>query len=183
MPAPARTTTDAVVTAARELIERDGLEALTMQSVASAVGIKGPSLYKRVDSRDALVALVADQVADELGAEIESVLGDVDAAADLRALADAFRAFARRNPASYPLLFSPRRVGFSDEVRLRSVLPVRRVAARLAGEEHELAAARLITAWAHGWVVMELAGAFQLGGDLEEAWDFAVDALVTALRR
>jgi len=63
MPAPARTTTDAVVSAAHELIERDGLDALTMQRGAAAGGVKGPALYKRVDGREALVALVAEGVA------------------------------------------------------------------------------------------------------------------------
>ena len=38
-------------------------------------------------------------------------------------------------------------------------------------------------AWANGFVTMELAGAFQLGGDVDEAWDFALDALVRAWGR
>jgi hypothetical protein len=39
----------------------------------------------------------------------------------------------------------------------------------------------MITAWAHGFVTMELAGAFRLGGDVEEAWAYALDGLVGAL--
>jgi AcrR family transcriptional regulator len=182
MAAPARTTTDAVVTAARELIERDGLDALTMQAVARVVGVRAPSLYKRVDGRDALVALVANQVAEELASEIDEALDGRDPAGDLRALATTFRGFAHRNPASYLLLFSPGHAGVSPTSRLRSVASLRDVAARLAGAEHELAAARLVTSWIHGWVAMELAGSFQLGGDLEEAWEYALDRLVAALR-
>jgi len=184
MPAPARTTTDAVVSAAHELIERDGLDALTMQRVAAAVGVKGPSLYKRVDGREALVALVAEGVASALGEEMEEALAGAahsDPAADLRVVAEAFRSFARRNPATYPLLFSPQHTAGSAEARLRSVAPLRRVVARLAGAEHELAAARMVTAWAIGFVSMELAGAFQLGGDVEEAWEFSLEGLARAL--
>ena len=181
MPAPARTSTEAVVAAGRAILEREGSAGLTMQAVADAVGVRAPSLYKRVPGRDALVALVADQVAHDLAVEIDAAVTDADPARDLRALAQVFRDFARRNPATYPLLFSPRHDGVSVEARLRSVSAVRRIAGRLAGEEHELAAARLFTAWAHGWVAMELAGAFQLGGDLEEAWDYALDGLVRAL--
>ncbi|HEX3932399.1 MAG TPA: WHG domain-containing protein [Nocardioides sp.] len=183
MPAPARTSTEAVVAAARTLVEQDGLEALTMQAVAAEVGVRAPSLYKRVAGRDALIGLVADQVAIEMADELDSVLVGDDPAEDLRLLAAAFRAFARRNPTSYRLLFDPRPGGVSAAVRGRSVEAVRRVAGRLAGAERELLAARMFVAWANGFVAMELAGGFQLGGDVDEAWDFAVDALVRAWER
>jgi AcrR family transcriptional regulator len=183
MPAPARTTTDAVVAAGRAIVEREGLGALTMQAVASAVGVRAPSLYKRVEGRDGLVRLIADQAATELAADLDGAVGGEDPAADLRALAAAFRAFALRHPATYPLLFDPRLAGVSPEARDRSADAVRRVAAGLAGEDRELPAARMVVAWAHGFVTMELAGAFQLGGDVDEAWEFALDGLVTALGR
>ena len=181
MPAPARTSTEAVVTAGRTIIERQGLDALTMQAVADAVGVRAPSLYKRVAGREALVRLIADQAALELAEEVDRATDGVDAAADLRAVANAFRAFAHRNPATYPLLFDPRLGRMSAEARDRSSETVRRVAAALAGEEHALPAARTVVAWANGFVGMELAGAFQLGGDVDEAWDFALDGLVAAL--
>jgi len=181
MPAPARTSTDAVVAAGRAIVERDGLDALTMQAVASAVGVRAPSLYKRVAGRAGLVRLIADQAAGELAEELDGAVAGVDPAADLRALATVFRAFAHRNPATYPLLVDPRLGGVSAELRDRSADAVRRVAGRLAGADHELAAARMLVAWANGFVTMELAGAFQLGGEVEEAWEFALDGLVTAL--
>ncbi len=184
MPAPARTSTTAVVAAGRDLLERDGLDALTMQAVARAVGVRAPSLYKRVASRDALVGLIVEAAALELAAVIDRVVVGDDPGRDLRELAGAFRDFARRNPATYPLLFDPRQAGMaSADVRDRSVATVRRVAGRLAGPEHELPAARLVVAWAHGFVTMELAGAFQLGGDVDEAWDYALDGLIAALGR
>lgn len=181
MPAPARTSNDAVVAAARTILERDGLASLTMQAVADAVGVRAPSLYKRVAGRDALVSLVVDAAALELGDEVSAAVAGLDAADDLRALATAFRGFARRNPATYPLLFDPRQGSVSDSARARSVEAVREVVARLAGPEDELSASRTVVAWANGFVTMELAGAFQLGGEVEEAWEFGVEALVRAL--
>jgi AcrR family transcriptional regulator len=182
MPAPARTSTEAVVAAGRALLERDGLEALTMQAVAREVGVRAPSLYKRVASRDALVGLIVETAALELADEIDAVVAGDDPAEDLRALAGTFRAFARSHPATFPLLFDPRQAGIaSAAVRDRSVAAVREVAGRLAGPEHELAAARMVVAWANGFVTMELAGAFQLGGDVEEAWEFGLAGLVRAL--
>jgi AcrR family transcriptional regulator len=181
MPAPARTSTEEVVAAGRRILERDGLEALTMQAIADAVGVRPPSLYKRVEGREGLVRLIADSGAAELAEALDEVVDGPDAATDLRALAVVFRAFAHRNPATYPLLFAPRLGGVSAAWRDRSADAVRRIAGRLAGPEHELAAARTVVAWANGFVTMELAGAFQLGGDVEEAWDYGLDALVGAL--
>ena len=42
-------------------------------------------------------------------------------------------------------------------------------------------AARTVTAWAHGFVTMELAGAFRLGGDVDRAFAYGVDHLAGAL--
>ena len=36
-------------------------------------------------------------------------------------------------------------------------------------------------AWAHGFVSMELAGAFRLGGDLDKAYAFGVDAILAGV--
>ena len=52
---------------------------------------------------------------------------------------------------------------------------------RLVGPERALEAARLVTAFAHGFVSMELSGAFRLGGDVDEAYRYGVGVLVDAL--
>lgn len=56
-----------------------------------------------------------------------------------------------------------------------------RVAASLAGEQHALDAARTFTAWTNGFITMELAGAFQLGGDIDRAYEFGIACLSDAL--
>ena len=38
-----------------------------------------------------------------------------------------------------------------------------------------------MVAWAHGFIMMELAGAFRLGGDVEQAWDFGLDRILVAV--
>ncbi len=59
--------------------------------------------------------------------------------------------------------------------------PLLALTERLVGPDRSLDAARLMAAFAHGFVSMELSGAFQLGGDGDEAYRYGVDALVGAL--
>ncbi|CAD5995505.1 TetR/AcrR family transcriptional regulator [Agreia sp. COWG] len=171
MPTPTRTSRDAIVLAGLEILEDSGPDGLSMRAVADRVGVKAPSLYKHVTDRGALLQLVAEATADA----VASKLGDAD---DLAGVARAFRAFAVSRPEGFRLMLSGTT---PTEFSARTSAPLLRVAAGLAGEAHALAAARLITAWLTGFVTMELAGAFQLGGDVDEAFEFGIDRLSTAL--
>src|SRR5690242_6048756 len=73
-------TRDGIAAAAVRLADSDGLGAVTMRSVAEALGGGSASLYRYVESRDELVALMVDQV----NAEIDyGVLDGADWLADL----------------------------------------------------------------------------------------------------
>lgn len=91
MPAPERTSLEAIVAAASDILETSGLDAVTMQAVALRVGVKAPSLYKRVADREALVRLVADTATGKLATALERPT-------TLAGAARAFRAFAREHP-------------------------------------------------------------------------------------
>ncbi|HEV8489749.1 MAG TPA: WHG domain-containing protein [Candidatus Limnocylindrales bacterium] len=182
-PARARTTNDAVFAAGRELLEAGGLDALTMQAVAARVGIRAPSLYKRVANRSALIAAIAEHAIDEQGREIAAVVRGDDPVEDLRRMARAYRAFAHRAPQAYQLTFRSLAPDARPpvEASARAAAPLLAVTGRLVGPERALEAARLVTAFVHGFVSMELAGAFRLGGDVDAAYRFGVDAIVRGL--
>ena len=182
-PAPARTSVDAIVAAARRILEADGLAALTMRNVAEAVGVKGPSLYKRVPDREALLRAVADSVVDDLSRTMARASATDDPAADVRAAVLAYRAFVRRNPNGYRLLFTELPSGASPDPAILAAVgePLVRAMAGIAGESRSLEAARTVVAWAHGFVSMELAGAFRLGGDLESAYLFGIDSILNGV--
>jgi AcrR family transcriptional regulator len=178
-PAPARTSTDAIVAAARHILESGGLSSVTMRSVADAVGVKGPSLYKRVPDRAALLRAISESVMSDLGRAMSHAAESDDPRADLRATAVAYRAFVRDNPNGYRLLFTDLGDGNPDAPTLAALgVPVVDAMTRLAGPSKALEGARTFVAWAHGFVSMELAGAFRLGGDIEAAYAFGTEAIL-----
>ena len=183
MPTPARTSLDAIVTAGRTIVDAESLEALTMERVAAAVGVRAPSLYKRVRDRAGLVHLIANAVATELGGLVSAAATSGDPRTDLRSMIDALRAFAHQRPGSYGLLFErlPDAWRADRELVERAVEPLFRAVAALAGERQELEAARTIVAWTRGFIDMELADAFKLGGDVEAAYDYGVARLIDAI--
>lgn len=205
MPTPERTSLDAIVGAGRDILEADGLGGLTMQAVAERVGVRAPSLYKRVRNRSDLVRLIAASSVAELGRRLDAetvpisggaagrdgtgATGATDDSAGTRAeiaevarLARVVRRFAHEQPAAYRLVFSPgEESGLEVETLREASAPLLAVAGRLAGPDHALDAARTLTAWITGFVSMELSGAFRLGGDVDRAFEFGVDRIAAAL--
>ncbi|HZD23473.1 MAG TPA: TetR-like C-terminal domain-containing protein, partial [Acidimicrobiia bacterium] len=59
--------------------------------------------------------------------------------------------------------------------------PVLRTVEAMVGPEHALDAARLVTAWAHGFMTMELARAFRIDGDLNAAFEYGISRLADVL--
>ncbi|MGM1061462.1 TetR-like C-terminal domain-containing protein [Saccharothrix sp. Mg75] len=182
MPTPERTSLADIVASARDLVEAEGPVNLTMQAVAVRVGVRAPSLYKRVRNRDDLVRLVTEATVHDLGERLGAVPATGDARADLAALCRAFREFAHAHPAGYGLVFAGPAASRPDVGSLAgAAAPVLRIAAELVGADRALDAARTVTAWVHGFVSMELADAFNLGGDVEGAFEYGVARIADAL--
>ncbi len=183
-PAPARTTDAAILAAARDLLDEGGPDAVTMQAVAVRVGVRPPSLYKHVASRGALLRAVAEDAIAEIGGALADAAQGDDPGDDVRAMAHGFRAWAHRAPNRYRHVFGSRP---ADDRRATSlaataVAPLLAACEQLVGPDRALEAARLLTAYVHGFASMELADGFGLGGDVDAAFAFGVDTLVSALQ-
>jgi len=181
MPTPARTSIEEIVAAGRRVVVTDGLDGLTMQRVAELAGVRAPSLYKRVPSRAALVRLVAEDLLRDLSAALAGAVGSGDD--QLRRLAVAFREFALAEPGVLALVFAPLPTAMAPSPQALAVAaePVLKVAGQLVGDGQALEAARTITAWATGFVRMELQGGFELGGSVPRAFDYGIRALALGL--
>lgn len=181
--APAKTSDEAIVLAAREIVAANGATELSMQAVAEAVRVRAPSLYKRFPSRDALLDAVALGVLAELGAKMERVAKGREGVSALEAMARGYRDFAKRSPHLYRLLFTKRVESADlDRARASSVRPVIEVLSQVVTDPADLLpAARMLTAFLHGFVTMEIDGAFHLGGDVTRAFEFSVAKILSGL--
>ncbi|WP_235450973.1 TetR-like C-terminal domain-containing protein [Frigoribacterium sp. RIT-PI-h] len=146
-----------------------------MAAVAARVGVRAPSLYKRVENREALLRAGAE-------APLPGLAARHAGAGSARELLDAFRAFGHERPAAFQLVMTPgpgvptARREFGAAASAAAL----RVGEELVGPAHALDAARTLTAWVAGFVIMELNGGFQLGGDVGGAWAFGAGRILAA---
>jgi AcrR family transcriptional regulator len=178
MPTPERTSLAAIIAAGREILEHSGASGLTMQAIATKVGVRAPSLYKRVRDRDALLTAVAEAILADLTARLTTAASSAQPREALVALAGAYRGFVQEQPESFRLIFT---ASAPLEALTRAAEPVLHATRDFVGETEALNAARLVTAWMTGFLQMELAGAFRLGGDVDEAFDYGLEHVLTGL--
>ncbi|WP_262380305.1 TetR/AcrR family transcriptional regulator [Nonomuraea sp. PA05] len=158
--------------AGRDLLGTGGPQDPTMQRVAEKVGVRAPSLYKHVGNRAALMTAVAEATVHDLVVRLESTDGS------LEALVRGFRQFAGTWPEEFRLMHSAQA---PPEVLARVAAPVLRASREPVGEQEALDAARLVTAWASGFLGMELIGAFRFGGDIDRAFEYGLAGIRRAL--
>ncbi|MFD7133259.1 TetR/AcrR family transcriptional regulator [Streptomyces sp. NPDC059894] len=112
-----------IVTAARELAETEGWDAVTTRRLAAEIEYSQPVLYSHFKGKDAIMAAVAVEGFAELAAELRAARtraagagtvaeaagrgpGAEDPRAGLAAVGEAYTAFARRRPALYDAMFT-----------------------------------------------------------------------------
>ncbi|MFF4349703.1 TetR/AcrR family transcriptional regulator [Streptomyces sp. NPDC001530] len=96
-----------IVTAARELAESEGWDAVTTRRLAAEIEYSQPVLYSHFKGKDAIMAAVAVQGFAELAAELRAARASVsDPGAALAAVGAAYAEFGERRPALYDAMFT-----------------------------------------------------------------------------
>jgi len=154
-----------------------------MNDVAAAVGIRAPSLYGRFKDRASLLGVVELEVCAEIAGLLANSVIANDPEATLMAQARAYRRFATTNPNSYSLVFDIRSVPTEEgaDARAAAIAPAMPSLAALVGEQHAFTAARVLAPFLHGFVSMEIASAFRLGGGLNAAFENGVSTILRGL--
>ena len=121
---------DAIVSATLKVIDVDGIDAVTMRSVARVLGVDAKSLYNHVAGKDGLLDAVAEQLLGSI--RLPEPTGDVRR--DLLAIAHAFRDRALAHPQAAPLVLTRQLASFEGLAPVEAVLAVLRDAGCPSGE-------------------------------------------------
>lgn len=164
MPAPRKFSREQLRTAALTLVDAHGLGALTMRSLAAALGTGAMTIYNYVDGREGLEGLLVEAVmADALPALDEQHAEDDDWRVDTRRLAEANWRAVRAHPDVIPLILTRRVTDGSTlahgEALLRALARSGRRGADL------LYAFRAVTGFVTGFAQAELAGPLSIAPD------------------
>jgi AcrR family transcriptional regulator len=104
-------TTQKIANAARELLDKEGAEGVTMRRVATAVGITPMALYRHYSNRDGLLNALADAGFIELAERLDRLrlIGELDR--QMMKILDVFLDYAFENPRLFELMFLAKREG------------------------------------------------------------------------
>lgn len=179
MPYPSQIDKTAIVVQARAMIERDGVEALSLAKLASALGVKAPSLYRHVKNKARLLEEVSFLTFQLLIEAMNAAAPTEEDSPTERLLlqCNAFRRYAHANPRTYVLAYTSTERG--DEAQLvQLVLPFQQTMAHIISEEKSLTALRGLLALMHGFVMLEIHQQLRRGGDLNQTFDEVIRAYI-----
>jgi AcrR family transcriptional regulator len=172
---------DAVVAAAAQIADAEGLDAVTLARVAAALGVKSPSLYNHVDGRDGLLRGIALLGLGELTAALRDAAVGRSGADGLQAAAQAYRDYVKDHPGRYAAgaITAPAPDDDAHLAAATAVLDVLRSVLRAwsLSDDDTIHALRALRAAVHGFTTLESAGGFGLPLDLDASFTRLVAAL------
>lgn len=178
VPGKPRLSPERLVDIALAVVDKSGPDALTLAAVADQAGVATPSIYKHVAGLAALQRLVRLRVLAEFDDALRSATLGRSGADALRALATAYRDYARTYPHRYRLLEvapdDPETTQAADRI-----VDVARAVLRgydLTGSQ-AVHAVRCLRAAIHGFTHLEAIGGFGLPERLDDTFAHLVAML------
>ncbi|MBV8261455.1 MAG: TetR/AcrR family transcriptional regulator [Paraburkholderia sp.] len=94
-----------ILDAARRIVMREGLAALSMRKIAEAIGYSPASLYIYFEGRDEIAEALGREGYEQLLAQLKPLANIADARERLHAIAHAYVAYGCDHPRTYELIF------------------------------------------------------------------------------
>src|ERR1700730_355065 len=176
-------TEDRILTAAADILEKGGVDAVTTRAVCQAAGVTAPTLYHHFGDKNGLLRAVVAQGVNTFMAHKRTNRQTVDAVADLKRGWDRWIVFALERPKLFRLMVESTR---SDpSINQEAFVLMRAIVERLATEGRLTtdvdAAARAIWAASSGVLTMFLQGT--PAADIKPSSELLFDALMAKLVR
>ena len=177
-------TSTSVVSAAADLADRSGYDAVSVSALARELGVQPASLYSHVRDRAAVLESVHQLALDELADTISSFTVGRSGREALSGLIRAHRDFAAERPGRWTALQRPATEATATSEPAKRVGDLMRAVLRgydLPDDEF-VHATRFVGATVNGFLTLEAAGSFSHRPlDTELSWDRALAALDGAL--
>jgi AcrR family transcriptional regulator len=153
-----------ILKAAIHLMEHGHADGISLRAVASALGVKAPSLYRYFPDKDALELAVAEEALRAMLAELQTAAITTDSESRFRETVDAYLRFARKRFSVYSFIMNriPKTHGSGVGKAVWNLLL--EAASGVSGKPDDTAAAVATWSFLHGYVTLEHSGAFGASG-------------------
>jgi AcrR family transcriptional regulator len=174
-----------VVQAAADIVDREGVDALTLAALATHFKVAVPSLYNHVGGlpglQHQLSILGKRQLAQQLGQAVMGKSGE-DA---VTAMADAYRSYVKAHPGLYTCTLRASRENepetrLADEEAVTIALKV--LAHYDLDDEMAFHMIRAFRSLVHGFASLEIAGGFGMPLSLDESFRLLIQGYIHMLR-
>jgi len=177
---------ESVVDAAIELVDQEGVEALSLGGLARSLNVKTPSLYNHVEGLPGLHRELRIRGAGVLASRLDAALAGTAGRASFVALCRALREFGRDHP-GLSVLLQPSAHG--PEVDPAGLAAAEALLERYTGVLNGLGltgndalhATRALRSAIEGFVMLEQGGAFGMAIEIDESFERLVTLLADGL--
>ncbi len=180
-------TATALLNAARDIFEREGVKGISVRRVAESAGCTTMAVYSRFNGKDGILGALFDEGFDKLACAQQAVKPSLQDATRVLALCRAYRAVAHAHPHHYALMLGH----FSGELTpspasqakaLSTLDCLADAVAAMSGVQGKsrlacMTVAHQLFAFCHGWVSLEHMQFFSASKHSSSAFDRAILAL------
>lgn len=163
-----------ILKTAVQMVEHESADGLSLRAVASALGVKAPSLYRYFPHKEALEIAVAEEIWNVVLGELQAASATAEPETRFRSTADAYLRFTRERFSLYTFVVQK---GLSKTYGSKASKAVWNLlletVSGVTGRPDDTADAVAVWSFLHGYATLEHAGALGHPGpkvDWSEAW-------------
>ncbi len=171
-----------ILKTAVHLMEQGEADGVSLRAVASALGVKAPSLYRYFPDKNALELAVADAALRAILTELQSAAAARNPEARFRETAEAYLRFARQRFSLYSFIVQNPIPGVYGSRVGKAVWNLFvEAASGVSGHPDDTAAAVAVWSFLHGYATLEHFGAFGNSGP-KGGLERGLEALISSFR-